>query len=272
MTDTTAAVVEQQEKCLGCGQTDIDPHFLLMSPTTSGLGWAEYHHDCAAKAGHEKASIIVRATNNATGAELRSQLTDLAHPVHEIVKQHTLREAATIHINNHRVLGLAIPDATAVLEYFASVNPNPADEFVNHVAGLVGSTMSSTKQGRATNFLNVELGSGSFTARTGAIVMELDTAVGSQSANGTPVSGGSYADQTCAFGSASTQTGTYSGQIANSGTPTYTNMPAVTVTSIELKDSAGTAVHLQYGNLTASKTTNSGDTVSAAVGAITVSI
>lgn len=132
--------------------------------------------------------------------------------------------------------------------------------------------MSAIKQGRATNFLNAEYGSGSFTARTGAVVLELDTAVGSQAAAGTAVSGGSYADQTCAFGSASTQTGTYSGQIANSGTPTYTNMPAVTVTSVTLKDSAGSPVQQAYGNLTSSKTTNIGDTVSVAVGAITISI
>jgi hypothetical protein len=132
--------------------------------------------------------------------------------------------------------------------------------------------MSAIKQGRGTNFLNAEFGAGSFTARTGAVVLELDTAVGSQAAAGTAVTGGSYADQTCTFGSATTQTGTYSASISNSGTPTFTNMPAVTVTSVELKDSAGTPVRLAYGNLTASKTTNSGDTVSVAVGAITISI
>jgi hypothetical protein len=132
--------------------------------------------------------------------------------------------------------------------------------------------MSAIKQGRATNFLNAELGAGSFTARTGAVVLELDTAVGSQAAVGTAVSGGSYADQTCTFGTATTQTGTYSAQIANSGTPTYTNMPAATITSVTLKDSAGTPVQLAYGNLTSSKTTNAGDTVSVAAGAITVSI
>src|SRR4051794_1448083 len=98
--------------------------------------------------------------------------------------------------------------------------------------------MSALKQGRATNFLNVEFGAGSYTARTGAILLELDTAVGSQSSSGTAVSGGSYADQTCAFGSASVQTGTFSASISNSGPPTFTNMPAVTITSIELKDSA----------------------------------
>lgn len=132
--------------------------------------------------------------------------------------------------------------------------------------------MSAIKQGRATNFLNAEFGSGTYTARTGAMMLELDTAVGSQAANGTPVTGGSYADQTCTFGSATTQTGTYSGSISNSGTPTFTNMPNVTITSVELKDSAGTPVHLAYGNVTASKTTNTGDTISVAVGAISISI
>lgn len=132
--------------------------------------------------------------------------------------------------------------------------------------------MSSIKQLRATNFLNAELGAGTFTARTGAVMLELDTVVGSQSTSGTAVVGGSYADQVCAFATASVQTGTYSGQIANSGTPTFTNMPAVTIVAIELKDSAGTPIHLEYGLLSASKTTNVGDTVSVAVGAISVSI
>lgn len=132
--------------------------------------------------------------------------------------------------------------------------------------------MSATKQGRATNFLNAELGSGSYTPRTGAMQLELDTAVGSSSTNGTAVTGGSYADQACAFGSASNQTGTYSAQISNSGTPTFTGMPAVMVTSIELKDSAGTPVHLDFGNLTSSKTTNIGDTIAFATNSITVSI
>lgn len=132
--------------------------------------------------------------------------------------------------------------------------------------------MSAIKQGRATNFLNAELGSGSFTARTGAIMLELDTAVGTQSSNPTAVTGGSYADQTCAFGTASNQTGTYSGQIANSGTPTYTGMPSCTVTSIELKDSAGTPVRQEYGNLTSSQVVTSGSTVSFAAASITVSV
>lgn len=132
--------------------------------------------------------------------------------------------------------------------------------------------MSAVTQTRGTNFLNVEYGSGSYTARTGAIVLELDTVVGSQAAAGTAVSGGSYANQACTFGSASTQTGTYSAQIANTGTPTFTNMPATTVVAVAILDSAGTPIRLAYGNLTSSKTTNSGDTVSVAASAITISV
>jgi hypothetical protein len=48
-----------------------------------------------------------------------------------------------------------------------------------------------------------------------------------------------------------------------------TNMPVATVTSIELWDSNATNKRLEFGNLTASKTTASGDTLSFASGAIT---
>lgn len=132
--------------------------------------------------------------------------------------------------------------------------------------------MSALKQGRATNFLGAEFVGGSYTAPTGAIKLELDSTTGSQSAAGTAVTGGSYADQTCAFSAATTQTGTYSGQVANSGTPTFTNMPAITVNGVELKDSAGTPVRLAWGNLTSAKTTGSGDTLSFAASSITVQI
>lgn len=254
-----------------CRATDDHPKFHLLVGTADGIGWQTMHHDCAAERGHTPASIIVRAVNGARGADLRALLTDQDHEVHRFVVEHTLRQAASIFVENRRTLGDPVTSAAEVIEHLYTEGNLP-DSVVEHVANLVSPQMSAIKQGRATNFLNVELGAGSYTARTGAVLLELDTAVGSQAAAGTAVSGGSYADQTCAFGTASTQTGTYSGTIANSGTPTFTNMPAVTVTSIELKDSAGTPVRLQYGNLNSSKTTNSGDTVSVAVGAITVSI
>jgi hypothetical protein len=50
---------------------------------------------------------------------------------------------------------------------------------------------------------------------------------------------------------------------------TYTNMPAATITSIDEFDSAGTPVRRWWGNLSASKTTNSGDTFSIAASSYT---
>lgn len=279
----TASVLDSArsaETCYLCGQRDADHKTHLMANEISGgLGWAgSAHLDCLAMAGHVKSQVMAHALsggdikNIPTGQDLLAMITDPAHPVHLAVTEHTHREAATSHYMNRVDQGYPTPTADELVEWLAATNPNPTPSFLEHVANLAGMQMSSTKQGRATNFLNVEFGSGSFTARTGAVVLELDSAVGSQSAAGTPLTGGSYADQTCAFGSATTQTGTYSGQIANSGTPTFTNSPALTVTSITLKDSAGTPVQLAYGLLTASKALNAGDTVAAAPGNITSSI
>jgi hypothetical protein len=48
-------------------------------------------------------------------------------------------------------------------------------------------------------------------------------------------------------------------------------MPAATIVAVEVWDSAGTPVRLWQGSMT-SKTTNSGDTLSFASGAITFSL
>ena len=260
------------DTCAFCHTEDNHPKFHLIAPGAEGLTFQTGHHDCAAMVGHTPASIIVRAVDGIQGQELAARLADPEHQLHEEVRQHTLREAATSYVFNRRITGAPLPTVEELIEQFSAVNPNPSDDFVNHLHNLVGLSMSSIVQSRATNYLNAELGAGSFVARTGAVVLELDTVVGSQASPGTAVSGGSYADQACAFGTATTQTGTFSAQIANSGTPTFTNMPATTVAAIALKDSAGSPVRLMYGNLTSSKTTNSGDTVSVAAGAITVSI
>jgi hypothetical protein len=258
--------------CRACQQDDDHPRIHLLTPTMTGLGWDTMHHDCAASEGHDKAGLIVRHTGGVTGSELEARLGDPEHAVHEEVRQHTLREAATIHVSNVRTLGLQVPTVEELLEWFGDVNPDPADSFVNHVTNLVGLQASGVKQGRGTNWLNAELGAGSFTARTGNAMLQLTTAVGSQSANSTVVVGGSYADQICAFGTATTLTGTYSAQIANSGTPTYTNMPATTVNGIEVVDSAGTPVHLVYGPLSSPRVTAAADTVATTAGAIVVQV
>lgn len=101
--------------------------------------------------------------------------------------------------------------------------------------------------------------SGSFAIGATPMKVALCTAVGSDSAAGTEVSGGSYARQ----GSTVSQ----SANAVNFSATSFTNMPAVTVTSLEEWDSASTPNRYLFGNLTASKTTNAGDTFSLAASA-----
>lgn len=100
-----------------------------------------------------------------------------------------------------------------------------------------------------------------YTNPTGAIKVALVTATGTASAAGTEVTGGSYARQTITFAAAS------AGAIASNVALTYTSMPAATVTGVDEYDSAGTPVRRWFGALSASKTTNSGDTFTIASGA-----
>jgi hypothetical protein len=95
--------------------------------------------------------------------------------------------------------------------------------------------------------------------------LRLCTAVGSDSAAGTLVTGGSYAHQAMAMSAAVAA----SRNIQNSGTVSFTGMPAATVTSVEIYDGAGTN-RKAYGNLASSKTTQAGDTLSFAAGSVVV--
>lgn len=116
--------------------------------------------------------------------------------------------------------------------------------------------MASLTNAHGNNVLDASLGTASFTATTTPLKCRLMTANGSSSSAGTEVTGGSYASQTVTFASAS-------GLSASaSGTVTYTGMPAATVVGVELWDSAGSPVRKHWGALSASKTTNSGDTLS----------
>lgn len=113
--------------------------------------------------------------------------------------------------------------------------------------------------------LDALVGTASYSVTT-PIKLALMTSNGTDSAAGTEVSGGSYARQTIAFGSAA------SGQIANSSTINFTAMPTATVVGIEIYDSAGTPKRLAYGSLTASKTLASGDTLQFGSSSITLSL
>lgn len=106
-------------------------------------------------------------------------------------------------------------------------------------------------------------GQASYPAVTTPIKVALVTATGTASAAGTEVTGGSYARQTITFAAAT------GGSISSNVALTYTNMPACTVTGVDEYDSAGTPVRRWFGNLSASKTVNAGDTFSIASGSYT---
>lgn len=119
------------------------------------------------------------------------------------------------------------------------------------------------------------LATASFVAPTSPLMLQLDSAVGSETAGGTQISGGSYTatslGSSTPFGATmSYATGVASGSNANA--VSFTNMPAVTVTSIEIWDSAGTPLRWWWGTLTTSETTNAGDTLTFAVGSIVPSM
>lgn len=113
--------------------------------------------------------------------------------------------------------------------------------------------------------LDALVGTAAYSVTT-PIKLALMTANGNDSTPGTEVTGGGYARQTIAFGSAS------GGQIANTAVINFTNMPAATSVGIELWDSAGTPKRIAYGSLNASKTTASGDTLQFGIASVTLSL
>ena len=117
--------------------------------------------------------------------------------------------------------------------------------------------------------LEASAGKTNYTNPTTPIKVRLTTAVGSTTAAGTEVTGGSYASQTVVWNAA---TSADPSVVTSNGALTYTSMPAATVTSLEIWDSAGTPIRRWFGNLTASKTTNSGDTFTIADTALSLSL
>jgi hypothetical protein len=116
--------------------------------------------------------------------------------------------------------------------------------------------------------LAFDFGAAGSVAAVTPILLELDTVTGTNTAAGTEVTGGSYARQTFTPSTAT------AAQISNSNVINFTNMPAIAapgVQGITLRDSAATSVAKWRGPLSAAKTTNAGDTLSFAVGAIVAS-
>lgn len=131
--------------------------------------------------------------------------------------------------------------------------------------------MANLSQAHANNVLDASLGTSTIVATTTPMHVRLMTVNGSATAAGTELAtGGGYTSGTGAptvtFGAASAETAT-SNLAVN-----VTNMPATTIVGIELWDSAGTPIRKWWGALTASKTTNSGDTFSIASGSLTATL
>ncbi len=101
---------------------------------------------------------------------------------------------------------------------------------------------------------------------TTPLKLALVTVNGSAGSAGTEATGGSYARQTIAFNSAS------SGSASNSGTVTFSSMPAATIVGLEIWDSAGTPVRLWWGALTASKVLASGDSIAFPAASVILSL
>lgn len=100
------------------------------------------------------------------------------------------------------------------------------------------------------------------------VYLALFTASPGEAGGGTEVSGGSYAREAITFGAPS------SDQIANSGSISFPTATANwgTITDIAIMDAASAGNMLAYGPLAASKTVNSGDSISFAIGALTLSL
>ena len=104
------------------------------------------------------------------------------------------------------------------------------------------------------------------TAPTTPLKVSLVTALGTDTAAGTEVTGGGYARQTLSVAAS------VNGATSNSADLAFTNMPATTVVGVEVWDSAGTPVRLWYGALTASRTVSAGDELRLTAGSLTFSL
>lgn len=130
--------------------------------------------------------------------------------------------------------------------------------------------MASTYDGtRGAQVMDAVNGTTTLVATTTPVRLRQMTAQGSATANGTELatSGGYTAGAgapSLTFAAASTTTGT----AASNSAVTITNMPATTIVAVELWDSNATPKRQLQGSIT-SKTTNAGDTLSYASGAVT---
>ena len=131
-------------------------------------------------------------------------------------------------------------------------------------------------QNRLKNALDAFLGTATLVAFVTPPLLRLMTANGSETTNGTELgtSGGYTAGSGVTFGASAFGASSFSAGAANASNAnavTITNMPAATIVAAEIWDSAATKLRWWFGLLTASKTTNAGDTLTFAIGSVTPS-
>ena len=143
---------------------------------------------------------------------------------------------------------------------------------------LSRSSLYLLDQARANEILTWMHGGAQPAALVTPIRLRLCSAVGNATTNGTEISaGGSYV-QAAAGSTGGVSTGgnwatASGGSQATNAVISQTNMPAATVAAVDVIDSTtGTFKRVEFGSLTASKTTAAGDTLSFASGAITSSL
>lgn len=134
--------------------------------------------------------------------------------------------------------------------------------------------MPALDQAEANKLLNASFLGAAFTTATGPMKLRLGTTTPTAAAAMTEVTGGSYpAGGITTGGTGGTvfpASGT-NGSITNSvASISYTNMPATTVTAVEVWDS-GAVLRKWWATIT-SKTTASGDTITFATNSITASV
>lgn len=100
------------------------------------------------------------------------------------------------------------------------------------------------------------------------VYLALFTAAPGEAGGGTEVTGGSYARVAITFGAPS------SNQIANSSAVNFATATANwgTITDCAIMDASSGGNMLAFGPLAASKVVNTGDTISFAIGALTVAL
>jgi hypothetical protein len=97
------------------------------------------------------------------------------------------------------------------------------------------------------------------------LALETDQ-IATDSTPGTEVTGGSYARKAVTFATST------SGSSASNADVVFAGMPAVTVKAGAIYDAATSGNRIWYGNLTANKTLNAGDTFTVSAGSLTLSL